>query len=1284
MTDLDDQGPARTTAQPTATLETQRREATRRVGRYRILGYLGGGGMGEVYGAHDDVLERPVAIKQLRSDWEATEGRRRQLAVEAQLNARLSHPHVVRVYDFVTSDKLDYIVTEYVEGQSLYALRQAGPLATVRALALLTDVANGLAAAHQAGIVHGDLKLENVLVSAEGGKVADFGIARVVGQPTREIIGTRVAMSPEQLAGKEADVRSDVFSFGILAYELFAGHPPHKIREQGEGSRRAFLPLVEVAPHTPLELSKLVDRCLDTRVELRPAHGGELHAQMTVMLTRASNELAADAGAAPTALRRQVAIVFARRASVTTEIDENVRQLAIWQANVESLVLRAQAHLIAITDEEAMVCVGYPFSHADNSRRAAEIARSIVGMGIPTSAAIDVGFVGVVEQGKRVVMAGPPLRGAAEVGRSAAAGRILVTARAHALLARNYELVLERDASSPGVLLYSLGATLDVAPGDAAPKLIGRDQDIEALARFEREALEGTGDRTLQLVGDAGVGKSSLVRAFLYRSSSARRLVVQGDERLQYTPFGAFKELLGRLPELRGADGRVDREAVQRTSLELGGYEATAAVLTHVLGLATPEDEARIAAVPSDERHTLLASYLAEFLIGMFAKTTSTVVIEDMHWLDSASVETTRALARSRGERLAILITNRPYFTLTSAPMHTLRTLSDSMARELVTERAGDVVLPAGLLNGIIGNAGGLPLLLDELTRFVTERLAAGGKMRMLDITQIPTTHQDSLAERLQSLSASTRRVAQLAAAIGLAVDLSLLRRSSVHLANDPTVPIVESELDAHLAALHDEGILEVVSERVTFRHALTRQVAYDSQEPPLRVRSHRAILAEIDAGFAHWREQRPELVAMQCDGAGEVQRAAESWMAAGKRAMEEWFPTVAEDHFSAALRSIAAAPAEDWRRETELDIRRARSSALSTTFGWSSHELNENNAAIWELCRKSGESIPDWASIYHSLSMAYVVGDEAGLSAMLGLLAREAARAEGPEASLIRYNLHSTRGLVHVHHGYLRQAKEDMEVALALRPGLMPTLRSFPLPEPMILPGSTMAWVHVLENRVDDAWKTMRETEDMFERGTREHLTAASFCSSVALAARFWEEARSRVEYVLAHPSTQTQLTGLAEMTLAALALRDLSTTGEPSRQAVDDLVRRMASGYESWQANTMRAGCVLFMCVQVEPLIEVARQRAGTEASEASAAHARNIIQRLLPLVAEENPLDRYYVSEVFRLNALLLEHENQHGAAATARAEAMRRANLLQPTAEDVTFTLSSRIEEPSAYA
>ncbi|HET6571078.1 MAG TPA: protein kinase, partial [Solirubrobacterales bacterium] len=201
-------------------------------GRYRLEAKLGSGGMSTVYLARDETLDRPVAVKVMHREMSEQEDQLQRFRQEARAVAKLTHPNVVAVIDAGEDGGHPYIVFEYVEGETLkQRINRVGALDPQEALAYAIEIARGLTVAHGRNMVHRDIKPQNVLIDAEGrAKLTDFGISRQLEQDgmtaTGRVLGTTDYVAPEQAMGHPVDPRSDVYSLGVVLYEMLAGQVP--------------------------------------------------------------------------------------------------------------------------------------------------------------------------------------------------------------------------------------------------------------------------------------------------------------------------------------------------------------------------------------------------------------------------------------------------------------------------------------------------------------------------------------------------------------------------------------------------------------------------------------------------------------------------------------------------------------------------------------------------------------------------------------------------------------------------------------------------------------------------------------------------------------------------------------------------------------------------------------------------------------------------------------------------------------------------------------------------
>jgi tetratricopeptide (TPR) repeat protein len=255
-----------------------------RIGKYRVVGRIGKGAMGEVYKAQDPLLHRFVAIKTITPALAAEPDFRHRFQREAQSAAALNHPNIVTIYDFGEEDGLVYMAMELLEGRDLRELMRSRVALLGDKLSIMEQLCDGLGFAHARGIVHRDLKPGNIHVQPNGQvKILDFGLARLGDSDitrTGTVMGTPSYMSPEQVRGQKADARSDVFSLGAIFYELIANHRPFEAGSDHDVRLRIAesepVPIRRWAPDTPPALIAVVERALAKDPAGRFADAGEM------------------------------------------------------------------------------------------------------------------------------------------------------------------------------------------------------------------------------------------------------------------------------------------------------------------------------------------------------------------------------------------------------------------------------------------------------------------------------------------------------------------------------------------------------------------------------------------------------------------------------------------------------------------------------------------------------------------------------------------------------------------------------------------------------------------------------------------------------------------------------------------------------------------------------------------------------------------------------------------------------------------------------------------------
>lgn len=263
----------------------------RTFGKYEVRKQIGAGSFGDVFKGFDPVIKRNVAIKTCTTVGEEA---RVRFCREAEISGNLHHPHIVTLYDFGVEGETAYLVQEFLSGEDLDdRIRSQEPMSLEAKLSCLLQIAQGLQYAHGKGVVHRDVKPANVRLLRDGSvKLLDFGVAKLIHEEsvltrTGMTLGTTAYVSPEQILGRAIDARSDVFSYGVLAYELLSFERPFRgasgveILHQIVSSEPE--PLPEVWPDCPAKLSKIVERCLEKESDRRFQDFGEVIGELQAL-----------------------------------------------------------------------------------------------------------------------------------------------------------------------------------------------------------------------------------------------------------------------------------------------------------------------------------------------------------------------------------------------------------------------------------------------------------------------------------------------------------------------------------------------------------------------------------------------------------------------------------------------------------------------------------------------------------------------------------------------------------------------------------------------------------------------------------------------------------------------------------------------------------------------------------------------------------------------------------------------------------------------------------------
>lgn len=695
------------------------------IGPYRVESTLGVGGMGKVYRAYDERLGRRVAIKQIRLDSSESPRARRRFLREARATARLNHPGIVKVHDLLSLHGKDWIVMEEVEGEPLSHVLAGGSMAPGRVLNLAIEMAKALGAAHREGIVHRDLKGQNVIVSRQGRpKLLDFGLAkkvRVGKEQTSSIwssagisiegqlVGTPHAMSPEQALGKKVDPRSDLFALGALLYEMLTGISPFRSESLGETLVRVCThpqsPVMELRPEVPVKFSKAIDWLLEKDRARRPQSAEALILTLGRIATGHDVDLPSDSRQRPTAFtvfsdeaaetlasvgwpslneQRQATVLCCDLmaiggASGAAGAEALFAALHDYGASFRKIIDQQGGHIAADLGHRLWAYFGFPGAHEDDGSRAAIAALALQErfrepetrstMDLAVRIGIHTGEIGVLktEPSPSRVVLGPTLDRAIAVGQMAGPGEVLLSDDTLKVLVGTFQV---ESAKVGEAQLHRLVASEEhehprpTASGEALP-LFGRAGELDILSEGWQRVCSGQGQVFL-ISGEAGIGKSHLVQGLLdsIDSSAATQLVAQNSNPTINTPFASMVDLLRRLSALRASEQADRRDQLKAFLSRLGIHaENTYVALAKLLAIPLGDDGDPDVKWSPEKRRKEIMKGLTALILGMAAERPTLLVVEDLHWADPTSLEWMGMLIASCARsRLAIIATFRPSF----------------------------------------------------------------------------------------------------------------------------------------------------------------------------------------------------------------------------------------------------------------------------------------------------------------------------------------------------------------------------------------------------------------------------------------------------------------------------------------------------------------------------------------------------------------------------------------------------------------------------------------------
>ncbi len=896
-------------------------------GRYQLIDLIGEGGMGSVYKAHDTVMRRDVAIKVLAPELAKKSGYADRFRREAYAAAKLTEPHIIPIHEAGEIDGQLYLVMPVIDGTDLQTLLgRDGPVTAERAVWLIEQLAAALNAAHEAGLVHRDVKPSNALVTAQDFVyLIDFGIAHDASAPrlthTGATVGTWAYMAPERFGRGTIDARVDVYALACLLYECLTAQLPYPV-DSMEEQVAAHLTKSPPKPSVfdaavPVGFDDVIARGMakDPEQRYQSAHdlataarralnGGRIAARAGMKSAPTLVGATGEATAKQSAELKQATVVFA---SVADSMDlaaavgvERFHEIMTELVDrCAAVVQRYGGAVDTITGEGIMAVFGAPAALEDHALRAClaalEIQQEATGLagGVERHEVGDLRLRVGLSSGRVIAggtgsgslgLVGEQAGMAQRMGSVAAPGGVMLSASSARLVENTAvlgepELVQIDGAHAPMPVRRLLGVASHPGGSRFDSTLVGRQFEMSIVTNMLDRLGAGHGC-VVCVAGPAGIGKSRLVHE---TAEIARRRGVEvcsafceshsGD-----ISFHVVARLLRAIAGITDLDGAAARVRV-RERVPDGVDPADLVLLDDLLGIRDPAAELPNID-PAARRRRLTALVNAMSL----ARTEPRLyILEDAHWIDAVSesmlAEFLKVLPKTPS---MALITYRPYYhgalaQVPGAQTVALEPLGDADISALIDEMLGADPSVGAVAALITERTAGNPFFAEEMVRELAERGVLegerGGYGCRTDVAEVrvPATVEAVIAARVDRLDPAAKQTLSAAAVIGSRFGPDLLASLGI---------------DPALEALVDAELIDQVSftprAEYAFRHPLIQAVAYESQLKPDRAKLHRSLAEAIEAGDPGSVEENAAVIAENLEAAGDVQPAYGWHMRAG------------------------------------------------------------------------------------------------------------------------------------------------------------------------------------------------------------------------------------------------------------------------------------------------------------------------------------------------------------------------------------------------------------------
>lgn len=934
--------------------------------KYQIVEELGRGGMGVVYKAKDNKLKRFVALKFLPSAISGHKEAKLRFIKEAQTASILDHQNICTIHEIhETEDGQMYIAMAYYEGETLKKKIKEGAVPLAEAIGIVIQIAQGLSKAHSEGIVHRDIKPANIIETSDRViKIVDFGLAKLASEArvtlTSSIIGTPAYMSPEQAMGESLDQRVDLWSLGVVFYELLTGHLPFL----GENEQSMLYAIINKTPEPPIDLKKeipeeaerIVLKCLRKQPERRYQSADRLISDLTklkISLEKEKEDLAVkkrlETGRETE--RRQATVLSGeilgyKEVLESLETEEAALVINRCFTMLDSVISKYESRIDEIMGGSFMASFGIPLAIEDAPKKAINAAIELrnsmetfnkrENLKVPLDIRVGVNsgtvIAGIGSTDKVYSVIGEDVNLASQLRDISTKSSIYVGPLTYRYTKNDFEFETLESVSLEGrtepVTVYKLLSVKERvyrarlgAERMIYSDMVGREDELNKLKLHVLRAINGEGS-IVNLIGEAGIGKSRLV-AELSRIDEIKKVTLMRGRALSIGSNLSFHPVIdilkswARIKEDDPPAASAQKiEKVIRSVFPEGVPEIFPFIATLMGIKLTGKHAERVKGIEGDALEKLILKNIRDLIAKASDIKPLVFVLEDLHWADLTSVELFESLFRLT-ESKSILFINvmRPDYETSTRILRTIRNrypdlsteinlepLDDSQCEALIGNLLNVEALPIHIGELIARRAEGNPFFIEEVARsFIDDGVVEieNGHFRVtekIESVVIPETINDVIMARVDKLGEQTKSLLRIASVIGRNFFYKILAE----------VAKGDEEIDDILEHLKE---VQLIKERrrmkeleYLFKHALAWDAVYNSILLKKRNQLHLDVARSIESVFSERLQEFYGMLALHYSRGENLEKSEEYLIKAGEEALKSAASSEALSYFQEAL----------------------------------------------------------------------------------------------------------------------------------------------------------------------------------------------------------------------------------------------------------------------------------------------------------------------------------------------------------------------------------------------